>query len=571
MGNTGHWMNKINSTASPEKNGPTIGSLCYIKSISPTGTKRTRPAVIISENQKGALECLTLYSSGAEKFQAISFDLVVSRSKASRLHSSNSESFWIPKSCVKKIIGHVAAPALELILRDKTKSTVKNYFDQVHKPKLEAPFTPGSSKISYAGRVYDERELLSLTDSTLDFWLTAGRFVESFEKRFAKKIGVRSASLVNSGSSANLVAFMALTSSKLRERKINKGDEVITVAAGFPTTVAPIIQYGARPVFVDITVDDGTYNIDCSQLEEAISSRSKAVMIAHTLGNPFNLDAVTDLCKKHGLWLIEDNCDALGSLYRGKLTGTFGDIATSSFYPPHHITMGEGGAVYTNNLALRTLIESFRDWGRDCWCGSGVDNTCGKRFNWQLGTLPEGYDHKYIYSHLGYNLKVTEMQAAVGCSQLDKVDEFISARRTNWAYLRNELADLAEFFVLPEPTKHSDPSWFGFLLTLKPDAPFKRKDIVRYLESLNIQTRMLFAGNFVRQPCFDELRADPNSFRIIGDLPNADRVMSDSFWLGVYPGLKKEMLDFKIEKLKAFCKDPLANTIADTGKRNKKL
>jgi len=409
------------------------------------------------------------------------------------------------------------------------------------------PFIPGETAVGYAGRVYDAEEMVNLVESGLDFWLTAGRFAQAFEAKLAASYGVKHASLVNSGSSANLVAFSALTSPTWGDRRIRPGDEVITVAAGFPTTVFPILQFGAVPVFLDVTLP--TYNIDVTRLDEALTPRTKAVMVAHTLGNPFDLDAITAFCKKHGLWLVEDNCDANGSLYRGRKTGTFGDLSTLSFYPPHHMTMGEGGAVLSNTGIMDRVVNSFRDWGRDCWCDPGNDNTCGKRFGWQQGDLPAGYDHKYTFTHLGYNLKVTDMQAAVGLAQLDKLEGFGRARRDNWSFYRKSFEDLEEFFVLPEPTAGSDPSWFGFLLTVRPGAPFTRDDIVRELEAKKIQTRMLFAGNLVRQPSVVQWAKDRSvggttPYRIVGDLTNTDAVMNRSFWIGVYPGLTAEMRDF---------------------------
>lgn len=427
--------------------------------------------------------------------------------------------------------------------REQIKDLVVQYYKNFHEPKQKAEFIPGSSAVNYAGRVYDEKEMVNLADSMLDFWLTSGKYCEAFEKKFASILGVKYALLVNSGSSANLVAFSALTSPLLKDRQIKRGDEVITVAAGFPTTVNPIIQFGAVPVFVDISVEDGTYNIDVAYLEEALSPKTKAVMIAHTIGNPFNLQKVKEFCSKHNLWLIEDNCDALGSMFQGQYTGTFGDLATSSFYPPHHLTMGEGGAVYTSNPILKRAAESFRDWGRDCWCPSGKDNTCKKRFDWDLGDLPKGYDHKYVYSHFGYNLKVTEMQAAIGLAQLDKLEEFSEKRRHNFKFLREALAPLSDRFVLPEATPHSDPSWFGFLLTVREGASFTRDEIVRHLEANKIQTRMLFAGNITRQPMFDQLRGGPG-YRVIGDLKETNRVTTNTFWIGVYPGMKPAALDY---------------------------
>lgn len=398
--------------------------------------------------------------------------------------------------------------------------------------------------IPYASRVYDSKEMMNLVDSALEFWLTAGRYADQFEKNFAEYLGVRFCSLVNSGSSANLLAFMALTSPLLKERQVLPGDEIITVAAGFPTTVAPVIQYGAVPVFVDVTIPQ--YNIDVTRLEDAYSPKTKAVMIAHTLGNPFDLKSVKDFCRKHNLWLIEDNCDALGSEYvidgEKKLTGTIGDIGTSSFYPPHHMTMGEGGAVYTDNPLLNRIVRSFRDWGRDCICPSGKDNLCGHRFDRQYGELPLGYDHKYVYSHFGYNLKATDMQAAVGCAQLEKFPGFAERRRHNFARLKKALEGMEDRFILPEPCPGSDPSWFGFLLTCREGVD--RNQVVPYIESKGIQTRMLFAGNLTKHPCFDQMRAEGRGYRIAGSLENTDRIMRDTFWVGVYPGMTDEKIDY---------------------------
>lgn len=407
-------------------------------------------------------------------------------------------------------------------------------------------FQPGD-RISYAGRIFDEKEMCSLVDAALDFWLTTGRFAEKFEKEFAKWLGVRFTSLVNSGSSANLIAFSALTAPELGDRQIKRGDEVITVAAAFPTTITPIIQYGAVPVFLDVTIPE--YNIDVTKLEEALSEKTKAVMVAHTLGNPFDLSAVKAFCDKHNLWLVEDNCDALGSTYtlegKTRLTGTIGDIGTSSFYPPHHITMGEGGCVYTNNPLLHRLINSYRDWGRDCMCPSGKDNLCGHRFDGQYGQLPKGYDHKFVYSHFGYNLKITDMQAAIGCEQLKKLPDFIESRRRNWKRLHQALTPMGDRLILPEPTQNSNPSWFGFLMTLRNGAD--RESIVRYIENKCIQTRMLFSGNLIKHPCFDPMREDCLGYRVVGTLQNTDRIMRDSFWVGVYPGMTDEMVDYMAE------------------------
>lgn len=410
----------------------------------------------------------------------------------------------------------------------------------------ETSFVPGESRVPYGGRVFDEKEICALVDSSLDFWLTYGRYSRQFEKKLAEILKVKYALLVNSGSSANLLAFFALTSPLLKDRRIERGDEVITVAAGFPTTVAPILQYGAVPVFVDVELE--TANIDVSQLESAYSSRTKAVMIAHTLGNPFDLHAVKAFCEKHQLWLIEDNCDALGSLYDGKFTGTWGNIGTSSFYPPHHLTMGEGGAVYTNDPLLKKILLSMRDWGRDCWCESGVDNTCGCRFTRQFGKLPLGYDHKYVYSHFGFNLKVTDMQAAIGCAQLDKLPEFTRRRRENFAYLYEGLKGL-DCFQLFEKYPESEPAWFGFLLTVKDGEHISRNDLTKYLESNKIQTRNLFSGNLLKHPCFEGL-TEGKDYRVAGELRNTDKIMNDSFWIGVFPGMSKAKLDYMIEKIK---------------------
>jgi len=409
----------------------------------------------------------------------------------------------------------------------------------------EKRFEPGNTVIPPSGKVLSSLELKHMVEASLDGWLTTGRFNEAFEKRLAEYLGVKFLITVNSGSSANLIAFSTLTSPRLKERSIKQGDEVIGVAAGFPTTVNPILQFGAVPVFVDIDIK--THNIDVSKLEEAISPKTKAIMLAHSLGNPFNVKVVKEICEKYNLWLIEDNCDALGSRYDGKLTGTFGDIGTLSFYPAHHITMGEGGAVFTNNPELKLIAESFRDWGRDCYCAPGKDNTCGKRFCWKLGNLPEGYDHKYTYSHLGFNLKITDMQAACGLAQLDKLEYFIQSRKANFSYLKERLASCEEFLELPEATENSDPSWFGFLMTIKPDADVRRVDLLSYLDQNKIGTRLLFAGNLARQPYMLG-----RNYRVSGGLDNTDIVMNDSFWIGVYPGLSQEMLDFSVNKIESF-------------------
>lgn len=409
----------------------------------------------------------------------------------------------------------------------------------------ERPFAPGISPIPPAGKVLDAAELKNMVSASLDGWLTTGRFNDAFETRLARYLGVQHLITVNSGSSANLVAFSTLTSPKLGDRAIRQGDEVIGVAAGFPTTVNPILQFGAIPVFVDVEL--GTYNIDAAKIEAAITPRTKAIMLAHTLGNPYNLRVITALCKKYQLWLIEDCCDALGSTYDGQLVGTFGDIGTLSFYPAHHITMGEGGAVFTNNPELKLIAESFRDWGRDCYCAPGKDNTCNKRFCWKLGDLPEGYDHKYIYSHLGYNLKITDMQAACGLAQLDKVDRFVAARKHNFNYLKNRLKSCEEFLILPEATEHSDPSWFGFTLTLRDTAPVSRVELLTYLNQHNIGTRLLFAGNLTRQPYMKD-----RTYRVSGELTNTDIVMNNTFWLGVYPALTENHLDYVAEHIERY-------------------
>lgn len=436
--------------------------------------------------------------------------------------------------------------------RQEIKALVTEYYKQF---KVKEPYREGD-RISYAGRVFDEKEMCALTDATLDFWLTTGRFSDEFESEFSKWLGVKFASLVNSGSSANLLAFMALTSPLLGERQIKRGDEVITVACGFPTTVTPILQYGAVPVFVDVTLPQ--YNIDVTKLEDALSDKTKAVMIAHTLGNPFDLKAVKAFCDNHNLWLVEDNCDALGSEYtidgETKFTGTWGDIGTSSFYPPHHMTMGEGGCVYTDNPLLNKLIKSFRDWGRDCVCPSGRDNFCGHRYDGQYGELPKGYDHKYVYSHFGYNLKVTDMQAAIGCEQLKKFPDFIERRRHNWDRLYKALEPISDKVILPQPAENSRPSWFGFLISLKQDSGLNREAVVRYIEEHSVQTRMLFSGNLIKHPCFDSIR-NTDAYRVAGSLENTDFIMNNTFWVGVYPGMTDEMIDYMAKTIIDAIKD----------------
>ena len=436
-------------------------------------------------------------------------------------------------------------------LKERILELTKEYYREVHGVKKE--FTPGESFVNYGGRYFDEAEMVNLVDSSLDFWLTAGPWAHKFETRLAKWLGVKYCAVCNSGSSANLLAFYALTSPKLGERAIKRGDEVITVAAGFPTTVNPIIQFGAIPVFVDVALPG--FDIDVTQLEAAYSPRVKAVMLAHSLGNPFNLKAVKAFCEKYGLWLIEDNCDALGSEYtidgETRKTGTWGHIGTSSFYPPHHMTMGEGGAVYTNDALLDKIVRSFRDWGRDCWCVGGVDNTCKMRFTGQFGELPQGYDHKYVYSHFGFNLKITDMQAAIGCAQLEKLDRTVEARRKNWMRLHEGLKDLPQL-ILPEAEENSNPSWFGFLIAVKDDAGFTRNELTGWLESRRIQTRNLFAGNLIKHPAFDEMRKTGEGYRVVGELKMTDFVMNNGFWIGVYPGMSEEMIEWMVQSIREF-------------------
>lgn len=434
-------------------------------------------------------------------------------------------------------------------LKQEILNKTKKYYELVHKPAQNKEFVDGESRVNYAGRVFDETEMEYLVDSSLDFWLTYGDYSKKFEKELSKYLNVRWSFLVNSGSSANLLAFYTLTSPLLEDRQVKRGDEVITVAAGFPTTVAPIVQYGAVPVFVDMELTHA--NIDVNELEKALSPKTKAIMIAHTLGNPFNIKAVKEFCDKHNLWLIEDNCDALGSIYDGRPTGTWGDIGTSSFYPPHHMTMGEGGATYTDNPLLKKIMLSIRDWGRDCWCESGIDNTCNRRFTQQFGSLPVGYDHKYVYSHFGFNLKVSDMQAAVGCAQLEKFPTFVEKRKENYKKLFDGLKDLEEL-QLVQKQPNSDPSWFGFMMTLTDKATFTRNEIVEFLENNNIQTRNLFAGNMLRHPLFDSLEENVE-YKQIGELKNTDKIMNDSFWVGVYPGMGDDAINYMIKKIKDFC------------------
>jgi CDP-6-deoxy-D-xylo-4-hexulose-3-dehydrase len=528
---------------------------------------KVRPGVIISQSNTRTGDVIVAYMTSEVDSYGLDSHAVI-------IEPTDLESGTIRKKSViradkvlvinEKSIRHggvarLSRAKIDELLRAWARVMTISHFDSVHSPDRKRPFTPGD-RIPYAGRVYNETEMINLVDASLDFWLTAGRYAAAFEEKFAAFIGAKHCSLTNSGSSANLLAFMALTSPKLGDRRIRPGDEVITVAAGFPTTVAPIIQYGAIPVFVDVTLP--TYNIDCDQLESALSEKTRAVMLAHTLGNPFDINQVLSFCQKHHLWLIEDTCDALGSTYTSELLntstpqpvlcGNFGHLSTFSFYPPHHMTMGEGGAVCTNDTTLKRLVESFRDWGRDCWCLPGKDNTCNHRFDRQFGELPKGYDHKYVYSHFGYNLKVTDMQAAIGCAQLEKLPGFIEARKRNWKLLREGLADMSESFILPEATPNSDPSWFGFLLTVRENAGFTRDEIVAHLEAKGIQTRMLFAGNLVKHPCFDEMRVQHTGYRIIGELANTDRIMRDTFWVGVYPGMSGEMVEFMCGQIKDF-------------------
>lgn len=437
-------------------------------------------------------------------------------------------------------------------LKQEILEKVKEYHNLKFGDKKE--FIEGETYVNYGGRFFDEKEMVNLVDSSLDFWLTSGPWVKEFETKMAEYLGIKFCSLTNSGSSANLLAFMALTSQELGERRVKRGDEIITVAAGFPTTITPAIQYGAVPVFVDVTVP--AYNIDVNELEKALSPKTKAVMIAHTLGNPFNLKVVKEFCDKHNLWLVEDNCDALGTEYyidgEWKKSGTIGHIGTSSFYPPHHMTMGEGGAVYTNDPLLNRLIKSFRDWGRDCWCESGHDDTCHQRFTKQYGELPLGYDHKYVYSHFGYNLKVTDMQAAIGVAQLEKLPQIVEARRKNWNRLYEGLKDLEDKLILPQPEENSKPSWFGFLISVKEGTGKSRVELAKFLEANKIQTRNLFAGNILKHPAFDEMRKTGEGFRVVGELKNTDFIMNNTIWVGVYPGMTDEMLDFMIKKIREY-------------------
>jgi CDP-6-deoxy-D-xylo-4-hexulose-3-dehydrase len=512
-------------------------------------TKKARPALAISEpDEYGDIEFLFITTNkmgtGRDNIEIPEDILPID----SVLHLS--KRYLLNKSIIMKELGEVPLSFLDEVLRKLTLRHVSSFYQNIHLPKLTQPFVPGEFRINCAGRIYDDKEMASLVDSALDFWLTAGRFESDFVKEFSEILDVKHVITTNSGSSANLLALSCLTSPLLQERRLQPGDEVITVAAGFPTTINPIIQNQLVPVFVDVTIP--SYNVDISQLELARSERTKAVILAHTLGNPFDLSAVMDFVKKYNLWLIEDCCDAVGSKYKGQNVGTFGDLATVSFYPAHHITMGEGGCVLTNNPLLDKLVKSFRDWGRDCWCDTGTDNTCGKRFNRQLGNLPYGYDHKYTYSHIGYNLKLTDMQAAIGVAQLKKLPSFIEIRRRNFQILYEglkDLKDLEEFFILPDATPESEPSWFGFPIAVKSEAPFTRNQVIEYLEKNKIATRLLFGGNIVRQPVF--CNSDVQ-YRVIGDLKNSDFVMNQVFWIGVYPGMTTEMIEFILESFKEF-------------------
>ncbi|MCL0088929.1 lipopolysaccharide biosynthesis protein RfbH [Dehalococcoidia bacterium] len=532
-----------------------VGDIVEVKFgfTSKTGIK-SRPSVIIDLHRA---DCIVIFmTKEVHKYKNEDTSIIITNDNLEqgklkttsilRLHKQEA----VLKDNITIKLGRLNRKTMALLLKKLTFIDTQRHYYAVHHPAQTTPFVPGQSRINYAGRVYDEREMLNLVDSALDFWLTAGRFEREFTAKLAGFLGAKHIITTNSGSSANLLAIAALTSPKLGDRRLKRGDEVITVAAAFPTTVAPIIQHGLVPVFVDL--DLGTYNVNVQQLEAAISKRTKAIFLAHTMGIPFDLDQVLAIARRYNLWLIEDNCDALGAKWDGKYTGTFGHLATLSFYPAHHITMGEGGAVNTDDTQLKQLVTSFRDWGRDCWCDPGKDNTCGKRFEQQLGTLPFGYDHKYVYSHLGYNLKITDMQAAVGLAQLDKLPAFIEKRQQNWQRLYQGLKELEEVFILPVIPPRAEASPFGFVLTIKNGAPFNRQQITNFLEGRNIQTRTVFAGNILRQPAFTESAAP---YRIAGELKNTDKVMTDTFWIGVYPGLTAEMLDYMIERIREFVRE----------------
>ena len=525
---------------------------------------KPRPLIIISEpNSKGDYLAIAgstkIHQWFEEKHILIAPDMVLGGSLDKPTIFPASKQILIDSRFVRAQIGNIPVEYLETLLRQCFSQYTKAFFQGVHAPRIEAPFNSGRSPVHVSGRVYGPDEMENLVDSALDFWLTTGRFNDAFEKRFAQFLGVKHVFTINSGSSANLLAVAALTSSKLGEKRLKPGDEVITVAAAFPTTVAPILQYGLIPVFVD--VDIPTYNIRPDLIEPAVSAKTRAVMLAHTLGNPFDVNEVLRVARKYDLWVIEDSCDALGSRYyldssivnrQSSIVGTFGHLSTFSFYPAHHITMGEGGAVATDDNDLKRILESFRDWGRDCWCATGKDNTCGKRFSQEFGELPYGYDHKYVYSHFGYNLKITDMQAAIGCAQLDKLPAFIETRKRNWRLLRDGLSDLEDRFILPEASPNSDPSWFGFPLTVRENAGFSRDEIVTLLESKGIQTRMLFSGNLIRHPCFDDMRKTKTGFRVAGELKNTDVITNRTFWIGVYPGITEEMIGYAVEQIRGF-------------------
>lgn len=510
-------------------------------------TTKSRPALAISEpDEFGDIEFVFITTK-----QARSNGVCIDLPDGLLPHSSKiqlEKIYLLNKNIIEKELCEIDNQLFEKVLKEITLKNTKSFYNNIHKPLQEKEFIEGKSRVNYAGCVFDEKEMVNLVDSSLDFWLTYGDYSKKFEKKLSEYLNVRWTFLVNSGSSANLLAFFALTSPLLKERQVERGDEVITVAAGFPTTITPIVQYGAVPVFVDMELDH--FNIDVNELEKALSLKTKAIMIAHTLGNPFNLRAIKEFCDKHNLWLIEDNCDALGSTYDGKPTGTWGDIGTSSFYPPHHMTMGEGGATYTDNPLLQKIMLSMRDWGRDCWCESGVDNTCNSRFSKSFGTLPKGYDHKYVYSHFGFNLKVSDMQAAIGVAQLEKFPSFVEIRKENYKKLYDGLKDLKDL-KLVEAQPNSDPSWFGFMITLDESASFTRNDISQFLEANNIQTRNLFAGNILRHPLFDDMKIDTD-YRKIGELPNTDKIMNDSFWIGLYPGMGDDAINYMINKIRKF-------------------
>ena len=511
---------------------------------------KPRPLIIISEpNSKGDYLAIAgstkIHQWFEKKHILVAPDIVLGGSLDKPTIFPASKQILIDSKFVRAQIGRIPVEYLETLLRQCFSQYTKAFFQGVHAPKIEAPFIPGKSRVPYAGRVYDEKELCNLVDASLDFWLTAGRYSESFESDLAELLDIDTALLVNSGSSANLVAFSALTSPLLKDRRIKPGDEVITVAAGFPTTVNPIIQNQAIPVFVDVEL--GTYVPTLDAIKKAISPRTKAVMIAHTMGIPFDAAGLKKLCDEKGLWLIEDCCDALGSKLDGKYLGTFGDLATLSFYPAHQITMGEGGAVLTDDDQLARIARSFRDWGRDCYCSGGENNTCGKRFTQQFGTLPFGYDHKYVYSHIGYNLKVTDLQAAIGCAQLEKLDTFIKARRSNWETLYNALEPYSDYLILPETPANTEPCYFGFVITVRKDAGFTRNELTVFLEEARIETRNLFCGNLIRHPAYEQIE-----YRVAGDLENTDTIMNNTFFIGVYPGLKPGQIEYVTEVFHRF-------------------